>query len=62
MKPGCRHLSKKFGNGLEATRALEDISYEMRGYFFLLFGPAVAANRGEKDNCSPVFYFPRAIP
>jgi len=33
MKLECRHLSKFFGEGVKATRAIEDISYESQQFF-----------------------------
>jgi NitT/TauT family transport system ATP-binding protein len=41
MKLECRHLSKIFGEGAKATRALEDISFETyEGEFLCILGPS----------------------
>jgi NitT/TauT family transport system ATP-binding protein len=41
MKLECRHLSKFFGDGEKATRALEDISFETTdGEFLCILGPS----------------------
>jgi NitT/TauT family transport system ATP-binding protein len=41
MKLECRHLSKIFGEGVKATRALEDISFETQeGEFLCILGPS----------------------
>jgi NitT/TauT family transport system ATP-binding protein len=41
MKLECRHLSKNYGDGVKATRALEDISFETReGEFLSIIGPS----------------------
>jgi NitT/TauT family transport system ATP-binding protein len=41
MKLECRHLSKIFGEGVKATRVLEDISFETReGEFLSVLGPS----------------------
>jgi NitT/TauT family transport system ATP-binding protein len=41
MKLECRHISKIFGAGVKATRALEDISFETHeGEFLSVLGPS----------------------
>ncbi len=41
MKLECRHITKIFGEGSKATRALEDISFETQeGEFLCILGPS----------------------
>ena len=41
MKLECRHISKIFGEGVKATRALDDISFEIgEGEFLCVLGPS----------------------
>jgi NitT/TauT family transport system ATP-binding protein len=41
MKLECRHLSKIFGKGSRATRAIDDITFETReGEFLCILGPS----------------------
>ena len=41
MKLECRHISKFFGEGVKATRVLDDISFETgEGEFLCILGPS----------------------